>query len=546
MIRALVILGLLAATVAIPFLLRPEDARTTNPDRVLVIVSPHNEAIRHEFARAFTDHWRDRTGEEILVDWRTPGGTSEIARFLASEFLAAFQHHWTATLKRPWNARVEGAFDNHRVNLPDDPAGDTLEQSARRAFIESNVGCGIDLFFGGGAYDFIQQARAGRLVDSGVLVRHPAWFKGPNAIPAELGGERFYDPKGRWIGVCLSAFGIVSNRDGLQRLGIESIPDQWHDLADPRLFGEVALADPTKSGSVAKAFEMLIQQLIQQAVTEHGGIDSLDEDARHRAVATGWDRAMRLILQIAANARYFTDSATKIPIDVALGDASAGMCIDFYGRFQSEALRRDADSNRLTYITPRGGSSVGVDPIGLLRGAPEPALARAFIDFTLSIEGQKLWNFETGTPGGPRSYALRRLPIRRELYQPQFTEFRSDPTVNAYDEATHFTYHPEWTAPLFSVIRFVIRAMCLDPHDELRHAWLACLENNQPQNAIDHLLDVSAVDYDSCLNTIRPVLSSPDRVDEVRLAEALGRHFRNQFREAARLAARHDPAIDGQ
>ncbi len=528
MMRNFVILGLLAAIVVIPFLLRPEMRLVDQPDRTLVIVSPHNEAIRYEFSRAFSTYWKKQTGESVLIDWRTPGGTSEIARFLVAEYKAAFEYHWKNSLQRKWSSEVAAAFDDSRLELSENPAADTLAQQARREFLSANVSCGIDLFFGGGAYDFIQQAGAGRLVDCGVLERQPQWFGGAGGIPQELGGEQYYDLEGRWIGVCLSAFGIVYNRDALQRLGIERPPSQWSDLADPRYRGQIALADPTKSGSVAKAFEMLIQQQMQQAVARAGANSSLSPEQTAQAVARGWDNAMQLIIKISANARYFTDSASKIPIDVALGDAAAGMCIDFYGRFQSESLRREANSERMVYLTPEGGSSIGVDPIGLLRGAPDPQLAKAFIDFTLSLEGQKLWNFKVGTPGGPATYALRRLPIHRQLYADKYAPLRSDPSVNAYSEAEKFTYHPEWTARLFSVIRFVVRAMCLDPHDELRQAWISANQQDS-QAAINQLLDVSAVSYQICHDSIRPVLRSHNRVDDVRLANELGSHFRQQY-----------------
>jgi len=45
----------------------------------LVIVTPHHEQIREEFAEAFVQHWQRTTGESITIDWRVPGGTSEIA-----------------------------------------------------------------------------------------------------------------------------------------------------------------------------------------------------------------------------------------------------------------------------------------------------------------------------------------------------------------------------------------------------------------------------------------------------------------------------------
>ena len=74
-----------------------------------------------------------------------------------------------------------------------------------------------------------------------------------------------------------------------------------------------------------------------------------------------------------------------------------------------------------------GGTSVGVDPIGVFRGAPDPALASEFIEFMVSEKGQKLWNWKPGTPGGPQRYALRRLPRLPSLDDPDWRNSRSDP-----------------------------------------------------------------------------------------------------------------------
>ena len=53
-------------------------------DPVLVIISPHNESIRAEFSRAFGAHMQETAGRRVRVDWRVPGGTSEIERYLDS------------------------------------------------------------------------------------------------------------------------------------------------------------------------------------------------------------------------------------------------------------------------------------------------------------------------------------------------------------------------------------------------------------------------------------------------------------------------------
>lgn len=507
--RALLVFALLALIIGLPFAFRPQSSQLAQAQDSLVIITPHNEAIRYEFTRAFADFYRARTGRTVQIDWRTPGGTSEIARILKGEYYNAFEHFWRAD-GRPWNGEVAGSFDNPRT-----------QTEARRAFLASDVGIGIDLFFGGGAFDFIQQAEAGRLVDGGTQARHPEWFQ-ENTLPQSVSGEPFYDQDGRWYGAVISSFGICYNTDSLKRLGIEEIPASWEALGRPEFFRQVALADPTKSGSVAKAFEMVIQQQMQLAGEEHLG--------------EGWARGLAIIQSAAANARYFTDAASRVPIDVAQGDAAIGMCIDFYGRFQSEAVRVGDQPSRLQYFTPRGGSSVTVDPIALLRGAPNREVAKLFIDFVLSMEGQKLWNFKVGTPGGPTKYSLRRLPVRKELYAPEYLPLRSDPEVRPYEDAKYFTYHPAWTASLFKTLSFIVRVMCLDPQEEMTAAWLALQKAGFPPRALARFSDTSVVNYQTAREQIRPALSAANPLEQVRLARELTEHFRTQYREARRLA----------
>lgn len=526
-LRLSLVIAMLLLVIAVPFALKPRQNLLAAADDTLVIISPHNEAVRHEFTLAFAEHYKNKTGRSVRIDWRLPGGTSEISRYLAGEYLAAFERVWTASGKT-WSPQVAASFDNPSITPAPNAAHDSPEQAARRAFLDSNTSCGIDLFFGGGAYDFDQQAAAGRLVASDVLKTHPEWFL-PDSIPQEVSGETFYDPAGRWIGTCLASFGICYNSDSLRRLGIERIPASWSDLTNPLFFKQVALADPTKSGSAAKAFEMVIQQKMQELVTAAG---AQSDDI----LALGWIQGLQIIQAASANARYFTDSAPKIPLDVSLGDAAIGMCIDFYGRFQSESVKIGDSPSRLQYFTPAGGSSIGVDPIGLLRGAPHRAVAEEFISFVLSLEGQKLWNFQVGTPGGPKKYALRRLPIRKELYAAEYIPLRSDPEVMPYEEAKLFTYHPAWTAPLIRTLSFIIRVTCLDLHNEQTEAWQALVKAGFPRKAYKTFTDLSAVDYQAARRLIKPTLASSNRIDEVRLAKKLSDIFRHQYQEAARLA----------
>lgn len=537
--RGLVLTALIAI-VALPFVLRKDSAPALTADDTVVVITPHNEAIRSEFARGFERWYRARTGRSVAVDWRVIGGTSEITRFLESEYKGSFELHWTRTLGRRWSDVVQRSFDNPRVVLDDTPEDDDEAQAARRAFLDSSVGCGIDVFYGGGTFDFVKQADAGRLVDSGIFERHPDWFTDA-VIPEIHGGERFWSRDRLWVGAVLSSFGILYNRDSLARLGIEREPRDWRDLTDPRFLGEVALADPTKSSSIGKAFEMVIQREMQvrlrelQQETPAGPADALEA----RAVSEGWVRGLQVLQLAGANARYFTDSSQKPPIDVGQGDAAAGMCIDFYGRSQAGVVSQregEGGPTRLGFVTPRGGSVFSVDPIALMRGAPHRAVAEAFIDYVLSAEAQNLWNFKPGEPGGPEIFALRRLPVRRDSYDAALLKHRSDPEADPYDPNNTFVYRGAWTGRLFTEMSFIVRVVCLDAHDELADAWRAIIAAGMPPDALAVLQDLSAVDYAQAGGRIKSVLASKDPIAELRLGRELSEHFRQQYRRARDMA----------
>jgi hypothetical protein len=277
--------------------------------------------------------------------------------------------------------------------------------------------------------------------------------------------------------------------------------------------------------------------LIQQQILEQIAGRKVTPEEEQEAVRAGWARGMQLLMKIGANARYFTDSSTKIALDVAAGEAAAGMTIDFYGRFESEAVRRPDGTSRLQYVNAEAGTSFGVDPIGLYRGAPNPELAKEFIAFVLSPDGQKLWNYKVGVPGGPHHYALRRLPVLPAMYAPELRSLRTDPEVNPYEEAKTFAYHDQWTGPLFRQIAFLFRVMCVDCHEELRGAWSGLQTAHFPPEATRTFEDVNFIDYATAKGRIHDALGG-DKIREVQLAKELADHFRAQYAQAADLARR--------
>lgn len=578
---------LLAAglVVALPFLFRrPSEASAWRPgDPVLVVVSPHNEAIRREFARGFSRWHEARHGRPVKVEWRAIGGTTEIMRYLESEYIAAFRAWWKRE-GRAWpgdGSRIllDRKFEPART--PDRLAGSEAGRreweeckAAYRAFREiddpAKFSIRVDVLFGGGTYDHGKVAQQGLLVKPWAAGGPPPDILrtagGSVLLPEAAGGETWRTEL--YFGAALSTFGICYNLDRLRDLGVAEPPRRWADLADPVYIGQLGLADPTKSGSIAKAFEMIIHEQCHAAVRAAGYDDAavaafekrigearlppgeMPADvppAYQTAVERGWLAGLELVRLIACNARYFTDSAGKVPLDVGTGNAAAGIAIDFYGRFQAESSRAPDGHARMAYVTPAGGSSVSADPISLLRGAEHRALAERFMEYVLGAEGQKLWNYAPGAPGGPTTFALRRLPARRDFYPSDDPDLQAaqreharytrddlaDSAVNPYALADRFVYIPRWTGGHFNVQRDLILAMCMDSGDELRAAWKAIVAHGGPAAQPEAMAALRRLPDGPEPLTWRSALDIGRRFDRLDIMREWTVFFRASYREAA-------------
>lgn len=538
--QVVVTVMLFLMVVFLPFVFKKKEQvvqRELPQEETLVIITPHNEAVRYEFTQGFRKWYKKKTGKIVTIDWRVLGATQEVIRYVNSLYAHAFEYYWEKNLEYEWTHKVADVFADERIKLPKDPKDDTREEAIRRSFLEADISCGIDLLFGGGELEIKDQARRGQLANSGILELHPDWFR-EDVIPQKLGGVDFYDVHGLWVSATHSGFGIIYNRDVLKNLSYQKEPAQWGDLSEDVFFGEVALADPTVSSSSNRAFEMIMQE---EMTKEYNRVR--DEKV---AVQRGWDRGLQLIQLIAANARYFTDSSTKPVLDVSSGDCAVGMSIDFYGLYQEENLKNRSDSERFGFKSPLGGSSPTADTIAMFKGAPNPELALAFIEYTLSEEGQKLWAFKVGTPGGPIRYALRRPPVRKDLYLNKYYDYRSNPELNAYRDIGSFQYRSQWTAPMFKVLRFGIKSAFVDPHKELVQAWKAIIQarkegrRGDADRALAVLQNLEELFYDEgASNEIRQLLNGSDPLKVIQLQGNLTEKFIRKY-ELVKMIARGD------
>jgi len=512
-LRTLAVFAVLAALVIAPIILRPSLPHRTAQVR-LVIISPHDAQIREEFAHAFALYAAKTLNTSVDIDWRSVGGTGEITRYLDERFGESFADAFPAQAAALAAIHKPKAFADAAA---DAPGVDPAVHAARSAFLGSDVGAGIDIWWGGGEYPHRTYANKGFLVDAGLLRAEPHWFSDA-VIPQRLSGETIYDPKGRYYGASLSVFGVCASPDRLALLEPSTAPIQWMDLGEPRFFDILTIVDPTRSAASATAFERLIQQQMSRqvqalpplapssaasassssmpATTVSSGQTVLSppaalsqahdqslarSQAEAAALGRGWDQAFALIKRIGGNTRDLSDGASFAVREVIRGDVAAAMAIDFQARCEEEYAFSEGGIHRLVFTAPVGGTSVSADPISLLRGAPHHDMAVAFMHFVLSPEGQRLLDYRVGTPGGPVRTALRRMPVRKDVYSAQDRMEMSDPDLDPFALARTFTYHAAWTAPYYTLISRVTRCIVMDPRPELIEAWAAIIAAGGPE-----------------------------------------------------------------
>jgi len=300
---------------------------------------------------------------------------------------------------------------------------------------------GIDIVWGGGDYNFQRLAEEGILqpmeISDDVLANVPEMF----------GGHNMFDPQHRWCGSAVSGFGVLYNKPLLERLKIEP-PKQWEDLASPQFYGLVGLTDPTQSGSAASSYQMIVQS----------GKD--------------WPSGWAKLLAILGNAKKFYSGAGDAAEAVPSGEVALSTCIDFYG-----TLRVVRYPDTIVYVSPKGQTSFGPDPIAILRNPPNGLVAQRLVNFVLSRPGQALWALLPGTPDGPARVELGRQPIRRDVYE-HYAGKLSSMIVNPYASGESMAIDTRLWSDSFSVLRKLVWAAAVKNRDGLRAAKKKLIETS--------------------------------------------------------------------
>ena len=307
----------------------------------------------------------------------------------------------------------------------------------RSEFNAKPGGIGIDVFFGGGLEPYLALKKENLL--------HPYTLPQEllKNIPPHVAGVPLYDPDYFWYGATLAGFGIVYNKVVLQLAKLPVITT-WEGLAAPPAFSWVGSADPRKSGSVHAVYEIILQ-------------------------AYGWEKGWRIITGMGANARNFTNSASQVPKDVAIGEVAYGLAIDFYAWAQVN----EAGAHKIGFVMPENLTVISPDCVAILKGAPNLSVAEAFIRFVMSPAGQKLWLWAKGTPDGPQNFQLNRFSVLPSLYElsPQDTAVKLNPFLWRSD----FVFDEKLSSSRYAIVNDLVGTMVIDPKELLTRAWSKAL-----------------------------------------------------------------------
>lgn len=369
----------------------------------------------------------------------------------------------------PHPESIETEFGNNFEKWYEKQTGRTVETdwrdvggtSSNYRFIESEFkrvpdGIGIDIFFGGGTDSYL------RLAEMDLLTS----YKLPDAqlkqIPQSYHGIPVYDAKHRWYGAALSSFGIMFNDQLRQTLKLPKAT-KWEDLGNIALINQIGAADPRESGSAHMMYEIILQ-------------------------THGWEKGFALLTKLGGNVKKFTAGSNEIPRDVGAGQVIYGLAIDFYAYSQIAVL----GSEKIKYVLPTDGTVVNPDSIAILKGAPNMAVAKKFIEFVLSEQAQKLWMLRDSDDEGPKwKGGLNRASVLPALY-----DKLGDRCVvtNPFDlELSPFPYDAEKGSARWDIVNDLFGILIIDSHIDLVDTWKAigeCNDSGKREAAIAALVEM--------------------------------------------------------
>jgi ABC-type glycerol-3-phosphate transport system substrate-binding protein len=133
--------------------------------------------------------------------------------------------------------------------------------------------------------------------------------------------------------------------------------------------------------------------------------------------------------------------------------------------------------DNLTIITPDG--------LGILKGAANLDVAKAFVRFVMSEEGQRLWLLAEKAIGGPQRFQLNRFSVLPSVYasSPQHTAVK----LNPFTWRSDFVFDPKLSSERWSIVNDLIGALVIDQKHLLTRAWKEVLATSSREQEFQRL-----------------------------------------------------------
>ncbi|WP_338787668.1 ABC transporter substrate-binding protein [Metabacillus sp. FJAT-53654] len=164
--------------------------------------------------------------------------------------------------------------------------------------------------------------------------------------------ETFVDKDGMYTGTKVMATVLAVNTEK-----VTDLPDSWNVLTTEEAKGQSIMPSPLYSG--AAAYNL--------------GVFTRNDEFN-------WDFYEKL----KENEVMITEGNGAVQQAVAAGEKSYGMVVDFI------IARAKAEGSPIDLIYPKEGVPVITEPIAIMKNTSNETAAKAFVDFVLSEEGQKL------------------------------------------------------------------------------------------------------------------------------------------------------------
>ena len=196
------------------------------------------------------------------------------------------------------------------------------------------------------------------------------------------------DPQGRWYGTYLTPEGVLYNADVIDE---EDVPADWDDLLSSKWRDRLLIRSPLESGTMKTIWGAMI---LRQPTVEDG---------------------YRWLARLDMNTKGYAADPTQLYLRVARGEADLTL-------WNMPDTYLQANTYAFAFAPLASGIPVVVDGIAIPAGAPQPDLARQFIDFVMTPEALT-----------DQAHRFYRIPARTDIPEADLPDWMAASTYTTMD-----------------------------------------------------------------------------------------------------------------